>query len=634
MPVTRNRNPDRAITKEKDKEELPDPVDGEDSSEGGDEPGEETDYFPAAEDIDDEIVITEAQDNTPTLTSRVRKVQTRKTRKTQTTDARIDSLMTAVEAVMGRLGSIETRISTQADQGVGRRLMREGEANDRDSDYDSDDGGYDIPGVSVPGFKRGRQLTTVEQDFYQEMKSLGLNHQSVDELFRHGYSSNESFVDFTDETVKTMVVAIGKHKHPQCPNAKLVFLSSSFMTKLCILVSWIRFQKQIGGDSRPVVWLEDSQLPIPRIMEDTKDRLRFNKQAALSRKSTQDTTLPPKLGNMKKFREFDEHFRNYLRSKFGAAGVPLSYTIRKVDKVTDLDRSRRVGEFYEDWNHYCIQCTLLKGPHWGSDNNALWQILSNLVREGPGWDYIRQFETAGGGNGRGAYQALSKQAYQHTNSMAIIGASFVALAKMEYNGPSRSMTWDQYVGQWFKHINILERMGEPFSPYYYMHMFLFSVKDPRLESAINNIQHPDTYKKETFESAQMYLTNALQIKSNNDTGNKNRRRNVSSTNQGGNSGNSGKSGKSGRSNSNSSGKGRNNNNYIPRVPRDEWLKLSDEEKAAHKAKIAKAKASKRNREVQAAAKSKVDEETESNTEKNAGSQFGSNAYANKRQKPS
>ena len=604
---------------------MPDPVDGEESSEEGDEPGDETEeesYFPAAEDVDDEVDVTGARGKTPVPTSRVRKVQ-----KATTDGARIDSLMTVMEAMMDRLGDIETKISAQDDQDGGRRLRREGEASYRDPDYDSDGGGYAIPGESVPGFKRGRQLTAVEKDFYQEMKSLGLNDQSVDELFRQGYSSNESFVDFTDETVKTMVVAIGKHKHPQCPDAKHVFLSSSFMTKLCILVSWIRFQKQIGGDSGPGVWLQDSHLPIPRIMEDTKDRLRFNKQAALSRKSTQDTTLPPKLGNMKKFREFDEHFRNYLRSKFGAAGVPLSYTIRKVGNVTDLDRSRRVGEFYEDWNHYCIQCTLLKGPHWGSDNNALWQILSNLVREGPGWDYIRQFETAGGGNGRGAYQALSKQAFQHTNSMAIVGASFVALAKMEYNGPSRGMTWDHYVGQWFKHINILERMGEPFSPYYYMHMFLFSIKDPRLEAAINTIQHPDTYKKETFESAQMYLTNALQIQSNNTSGSKSRRRNVSSASQGGNRNN----GKSGKSNSNSSGKGRSNSNYIPR---EQWLKLTDEERDAHKAKVAKAKAAKRNREVQAAAKSKVDEETESNTEKNAGSQFGSNAYSNKRQKTS
>ena len=61
--------------------------------------------------------------------------------------------------------------------------------------------------------------------------------------------------------------------------------------------------------------------------------------------------------------------------------------------------------------------------------------------------------------------------------------------------------------------------------------------------------------------------------------------------------------------------------------------MTDDEKAAHKEKYLKSKASKRNQEVQAA-KSQVDEETASNTEANAGSQFGSNAYANKRQKAS
>ena len=177
------------------------------------------------------------------------------------------------------------------------------------------------------------------------------------------------------------------------------------------------------------------------------------------------------------------------------------------------------------------------------------------------------------------------------------------------------MTWDDYVGQWFKHINILERMGEPFSPY--LHMFLFSVKDPRLEAAINTIQHPDTYKKETFESAQMYLTNALQIQSNNNTaGNKSRRRSVSSTTQGGD----------------------NDTQYLPP---DVWKKMTRDERSAHIAKNRKARATKRNREVQAAnTENNTDNATDaetgttSNTESNAGSQFGSNAYANKRQKAS
>ena len=39
-----------------------------------------------------------------------------------------------------------------------------------------------------------------------------------------GLLQNESFADFTDEAVKTTFVAIEKQKHPQCPDAKYVFL--------------------------------------------------------------------------------------------------------------------------------------------------------------------------------------------------------------------------------------------------------------------------------------------------------------------------------------------------------------------------------------------------------------------------
>jgi len=154
---------------------------------------------------------------------------------------------------MNRLGDMEARISGSGGGRQGQRNRREEEASDDDSE-----GKGCVPGESVPGFRRGRQLTAVEWGFFQEMKSLRLNNQSVDELFCQGYTRNESFADFTDENVKTMVVAIGKHKHPQCPDPNLVFLSSSFMTKLCILVSWIRFQKQIGGDCWPDFWLQDS----------------------------------------------------------------------------------------------------------------------------------------------------------------------------------------------------------------------------------------------------------------------------------------------------------------------------------------------------------------------------------------
>ena len=66
MPVTRNRNPDRSINEEK--QDLPDdgedPVDGEDSYEG-EEPSdvvEEESYFPAKEDVKDDVIAAQNLD--------------------------------------------------------------------------------------------------------------------------------------------------------------------------------------------------------------------------------------------------------------------------------------------------------------------------------------------------------------------------------------------------------------------------------------------------------------------------------------------------------------------------------------------------------------------------------------------
>ena len=339
-----------------------------------------------------------------------------------------------LRAVLDRLTSLEERLDEP----------RRGEDVD---DEDGEGDGNEVVGTNnvveemqapiVAGYKRDdRRLNKQEWEFYQQMKTLGITDATVHELFRQGYTSNESFADFTDDNVKTMVLAIGKNKSPACPDPTKVFLSSTFTTKLCVLVSWIAFQKQIGGDPSPHAWLRDANSNNPSFYKDTKARLLFYKQAKLSREAVNDTKLPPSLKNMKKFREFDEHLQNYLRSKFGAAGVPLSYVIRQNAEVTQEARDKRVGSDYEDWNHYCITCTLLNGPHWGSDNNSTWQIISNLVRDGPGWDFIRKFERQGGGDGRGAYAALYTQAYQHTHVRTLWMEAKERLQNLKYSGPS------------------------------------------------------------------------------------------------------------------------------------------------------------------------------------------------------
>eukprot|EP00534_Pseudo-nitzschia_fraudulenta_P012686 CAMPEP_0201219246 /NCGR_PEP_ID=MMETSP0851-20130426/190982_1 /ASSEMBLY_ACC=CAM_ASM_000631 /TAXON_ID=183588 /ORGANISM="Pseudo-nitzschia fraudulenta, Strain WWA7" /LENGTH=412 /DNA_ID=CAMNT_0047508935 /DNA_START=134 /DNA_END=1369 /DNA_ORIENTATION=+ len=360
-----------------------------------------------------------------------------------------------LRAVLDPLVSLEERLD-----GPRREIVDQEDADVEDGEGDENVTVEAMPTPSISGYKRDRSLNKHEWEFYQQMKTLGITDATVNELFRQGYTSNESFADFTDENMKTMVLAIGKNKSLACPDPTKVFLLSTFTTKLCVLVSWIAFQKQICGDPSPRGWLDDANSNTPYFYKDTKARLLFYKQAKLSREATKDTKLPPSPKNMKKFREFDKHLQNYLRSKFGAADVPLSYVIRQTAEVTQEDRNKRVGSHYEDWNHYCITCTLLEGPHWGSDNNSTWQIISNLVRDGSGWDFIRKFECQGGGDGCSAYAALYTQAYQHTHVRTLWMEAEEGLRNLRYNGPSQNFTWDQYVGKWYRYMNDLNRLGK------------------------------------------------------------------------------------------------------------------------------------------------------------------------------
>ena len=223
---------------------------------------------------------------------------------------------------MDPLVSLEERLD-----GPRREIVDQEDADVEDGEGDENITVEAMPTPSIPGYKRDRSLNKHEWEFYQQMKTLGITDATVNELFRQGYTSNESFADFTDENVKTMVLAIGKNKSPACPDPTKVFLSSTFTTKLCVLVSWIAFQKQIGGDPSPQAWLKDANSNSPRFFNETKAQLLFYKQAKRSCEATSNTKLPPSLKNMKQFREFDEPLQNYLRSKCGAAGVPLSYAI-------------------------------------------------------------------------------------------------------------------------------------------------------------------------------------------------------------------------------------------------------------------------------------------------------------------
>lgn len=144
----------------------------------------------------------------------------------------------------------------------------------------------------------------------------------------------------------------------------------------------------------------------------TFERIQYYQEIKDS-EGTEDISLPEALKEMRGFQDFQDNLETYLRTKHGAANVPLVYVICKDDAVEAKDINGKVGmnstDSYKNWDEYCIRCVAMSGTHWESDNSSFWQIHSKLVREGPGWDYIRKFDKNGDGDGRKAYLSYVAQ---------------------------------------------------------------------------------------------------------------------------------------------------------------------------------------------------------------------------------
>mmetsp|Transcript_13510 Transcript_13510/g.28531 ORF Transcript_13510/g.28531 Transcript_13510/m.28531 type:complete len:189 (-) Transcript_13510:2172-2738(-) len=182
-------------------------------------------------------------------------------------------------------------------------------------------------------------------------------------------------------------------------------------------------------------------------------------------------------------------------------------------------------------------------------------------------------------------------------------------------------------------MNNLNRLGKGHPESSYIFHFLNSITDPRLTNAIGFINHPNNKFNESFNEVQQYLTNHLQV-----TSNQSGKRRVSSYGKAGGSNkrsNKSKGGSNGRSRGGSSGgskggsKRTNSDYYSPK----EWNALSAEAKAMiclqrQKSNGTGQASSSATREVQSVnTDSDGNGKPAPNPASNAGSQFGSTAHS-------
>jgi len=302
----------------------------------------------------------------------------------------------------------------------------------------------------IYGYASDRALTREERAFREMLLELGtgMNRETSEELFRQGISSTLKLIRLSKDRLKSIVLNMAKNKSPMCPYPERVFLGSTFEDAITAVISWLKFQKSIGGLTTAVEWLDTSGA-----MTMAVDRVDYYVDVEQS-KATSDIDMPSPFKEMSKFQEFNDNLKTYLRTVRGAANIPIIYAIRETSKVTDDDHEGSVGnrpnDSYTNWDDYSIRFLQHSGSHYESDNAALWQILCKLVRGGPAWDYIQTYGSRGNGDGRKAYFELKGQAYQFSNIRLLVNEAHANIRGLRFDGPSRNWSFDKYFRSWLK----------------------------------------------------------------------------------------------------------------------------------------------------------------------------------------
>jgi len=359
-----------------------------------------------------------------------------------------------------------------------------------------------------------------------------------------------------------------KNTSPHCTEPQKFFLQALFQTKLNLISKWIEYQKTTGGDPTEIGW--DAQTDP---MKDSASRVDYYSKRN-STSDPPDSMFPKPLKNIKYWNSFSEELEAYLQNKRGVTMVPLSYIIRPKDEevVSQADRDGGVGAFktYADWDEHGRRCLELNGEHYQTDNQAVWAVLSKLVRDGPGWSYIKGCEKRGSGDGRKAYYILERHCRTSyvVHNEAQIARSIIF--RSTWDNSSTKWTLYDYSDKRAKAKATLEKLNEPLAEKVYVQEYLTGISDDiiQLIGAKSIVRQDGSPFEKDYEATMNFFHSTWQ--SCNGTKGYNRKRNASSAYKG--------------QPSNGDNKRRKGNpNFKPEAksyPKEEWFKLSKDQKDA------------------------------------------------------
>ena len=232
---------------------------------------------------------------------------------------------------------------------------------------------------------------------------------------------------------------------------------------------WATLQARMG---RPVT--SANTVCSPDALRKTISRIEYESDMG---KETSSVKPPGTLKSLNKFREWWETWSVYMRSKRGAARIPLSYVFRQEETVTAEMRAKTYSTSDEE---YCELFTL-GGTYYQVDNKTVFHDLNALLVGGPLESIIKKYEKKE--DGRAATLAVLQYANGDDAKMARTNQAMKIIDSTTYHRRSTNFTLDDFFARLRKNYAILESNGEALQESMKVSQALGKIQDKNLEIA-------------------------------------------------------------------------------------------------------------------------------------------------------
>jgi hypothetical protein len=179
----------------------------------------------------------------------------------------------------------------------------------------------------------------------------------------------------------------------------------------------------------------------------------------------------------------------------------LSYIIRENDVP-------QVHLTYVTVHEQLVNCAILHGSEYNTNNGMVYDLLQSLTLNGPAWTWINAFQSAR--DGRSAWKSLMNFYEGDSAKMRNKQECYDAIAKASYQGPKRNFVFNSYVMIHQQAHQDLIRLGEPIPENKKVRDLLNGITDPQCTNIKLTVLANQAYMND-FSQTVNYISTAIDL---------------------------------------------------------------------------------------------------------------------------